>query len=168
MPTEGFVRSSLVTVFINPNASFPKIDLYLGIVRWWRICSGHRICLWYMARQSSILPMPTEGFVSASSSTFFSLILLMLCPKSENWAAASSRKGITSWKFCQILISEQWRCVWRESIHLKYPKSASDQPLQQLFFWIKIVDVPARRNASVAVPEIKVTWNLNLLINSQF
>jgi hypothetical protein len=43
MPTEGFVRSSLVTVFINPNASSPKIDLYLGIVRWRRICSGHRI-----------------------------------------------------------------------------------------------------------------------------
>ena len=43
MTTEGFVRSSLVTVFINPNASSPKIDLYLGIVRWRRICSGHRI-----------------------------------------------------------------------------------------------------------------------------
>jgi len=92
--------------------------------------------LWYMARQSSILSMPTEGFVSASSSSFFSLILLMLCPKSGNWAAASSRKGITSWKFCQILISVQLRCVWRESIHLEYPKSASDQPLQQLLFWI--------------------------------
>ena len=88
--------------------------------------------LWYMARQSSILSMPTEGFVSASSSSFFSFILLMLCPKSGNWAAASSRKGITSWKFCQILISVQLRCVWRESIHLEYPKSASDQPLQQL------------------------------------
>ena len=43
MPTEGFVRSSLVTIFINPNASSPKIDLSLGIVRWQRICSGHRI-----------------------------------------------------------------------------------------------------------------------------
>ncbi len=73
MPTEGFVRSSLVTGFINPNASSPKIDLYLGIVRWQRIC--------------------------------------------------------------QILISVQLRCVWRESIHLEYPKSASDQPLQQLLFW---------------------------------
>jgi hypothetical protein len=27
------VRSSLVTIFINPNASSPKIDIYLGIVR---------------------------------------------------------------------------------------------------------------------------------------
>ena len=43
MTTEGFVRSSLVTVFITPNASSPKIDLYLSIVRWRRICSGHRI-----------------------------------------------------------------------------------------------------------------------------
>ena len=31
MSTEGFVRSSLVTVFINPNASSPKIDLYLAL-----------------------------------------------------------------------------------------------------------------------------------------
>ena len=30
--------------------------------------------LWYIGRQSSILSMPTEGFVSASSSSFFSLI----------------------------------------------------------------------------------------------
>ncbi len=29
--------------FINPNASSPKIDLYLSIVRWRRICIGHRI-----------------------------------------------------------------------------------------------------------------------------
>ena len=43
MPTEGFVRLSLVTIFIIPNASSPKIDLYLDIVRWQRICSGHRI-----------------------------------------------------------------------------------------------------------------------------
>ncbi len=93
--------------------------------------------LWYMARQSSsILSMPTEGFMSASSSSFFSLTLLMLCPKSENWATFASRKGITSSKFCQILISVQLRCVWLESIHLEYPKSASDQPLQQLLFWI--------------------------------
>ncbi len=90
--------------------------------------------LWYMARQSSILSMPSEGFVSASSSSFFSLILLMLCPKSEIWAAASSRKGITSWKFYQILISVQLRCVWRESFHLEYPKSASDQPHSSSWF----------------------------------
>jgi hypothetical protein len=32
LKSEGFVRSSLVTVFINPNASSPKIGLYLGIV----------------------------------------------------------------------------------------------------------------------------------------
>jgi hypothetical protein len=51
------------------------------------------IFLWYIARQSFFLSIPTEGFVSASSSSFFSLILLMLCPKSENQAAASSRKG---------------------------------------------------------------------------
>ncbi len=37
------MRSSLVSVFINPNASSPKIDIHLGIVRWQRICSGHRI-----------------------------------------------------------------------------------------------------------------------------
>ncbi len=42
MPTKGFVCSSFLTVFINPNASSPKIDLYLGIVCWRRICSGHR------------------------------------------------------------------------------------------------------------------------------
>jgi hypothetical protein len=47
-----------------------------------------------MARQSSILSMSTEGLVSASSSSFFSLILLMLCPKSENWAADSSRREL--------------------------------------------------------------------------
>ncbi len=69
----------------------------------------------------------------------FSLILLMLCQKSENWAAASRRKGITCWKFCQILISVQLRCIWRESIHLEYPKNTSDQRRQQLLFWIKIV-----------------------------
>ena len=96
--------------------------------------------LWYIARQSSILSMPTGGFMSASSSSFFSFILLMRCQKSENWAAASRRKGITSWKFCQSLISVQLKCIWRESIHLEYPKSASDQRRQQLLFWIKIVD----------------------------
>jgi hypothetical protein len=85
--------------------------------------------------------MPTGGFVSASSSSFFSLILLMRCQKSENRAAASSRKGITSWKFCQSSISVQLKCIWRESIHLVSPKSALDQRLQQLLFWIKIVNV---------------------------
>ncbi len=124
--------------------------------------------LWYMARQSSILSMPTEGFVSASSSLSFSLILFMLCPKSENQATASSRKGITSWKLCQILISVQLRCIWRESIHLEYPKSASDQPLQQLLFWIKIVGVQESLCRVCAVPEIKLTGNLNLFdFNSQ-
>ena len=97
--------------------------------------------LWYIARQSSILSTTTGGFMSASSSSFFSLILLMLCQKSENWAAASRRKGIACWKFCRILISVQLRCIWRESIRLKYPKSASDQRRQQLLFWIKIVNV---------------------------
>ncbi len=37
------MRLSLVSIFINPNASSPKNDIYLGIVRWRRICSGHRI-----------------------------------------------------------------------------------------------------------------------------
>ncbi len=117
--------------------------------------------LLYIAGQSSILSISTEGFVSASSSSFFSLILMMLCPKSENRAAASSRKGITSWKLCQILISVQVRCIWRESIHSLYPKSASDQPTQ-LFFWIKIVDVQDSLCRVHAVPGIKVTGNLNL------
>ncbi len=94
--------------------------------------------LWYIARQSFILSIPTKGFVSAILSSFFSLILLMLCQKSENWAAASSRKGITSWKFCHILISVQLRCMWREKHSTLIPKER--QRRQQLLFWIKIVD----------------------------
>ncbi len=138
MPTEGFMCASLVSVFIAPNASSHKVDLCLGIVRRRRICIEY---LWYTARQTSIRSMPTEGFVSARWNPIFSLVLLMLCPKSENWAAASRRKRIPSWKFCQILISLQLRCIWRESIHLEYPKSASDQRRQQLLFWIKIAYV---------------------------
>ncbi len=83
--------------------------------------------LWCIARQSFIISIPTGGFVSASSSSFFSLILLMRCQKSENSAAASSRKGITSWKFSQILKSVQLKCIRRESIHLEFLKSAPDQ-----------------------------------------
>ena len=125
--------------------------------------------LWYMARQSSSLSMPTGGFVSASSSLFFSLVLLMLCQNQKiELQLPVERELIPSWKFCQILISVQLRCVWRESIHLKYPKSASDQPLQQLLFWIKIIDVQESLCRVCAVPEIKVTGNLNLFdFNSQ-
>ena len=72
---------------------------------------------WYIDRH---LSMPTEGFVCANLSSFFSLILLMRCQKSA-W------KWITSWNFCQIFISVQSRCIWRESIRLYYTKSASDQ-----------------------------------------
>ncbi len=85
--------------------------------------------------------MTTGVFVSASSSSFFSLILLMQCQKWGNWAAASRRKGITYWKIRQSLISVLLKCIRRESIHLKFPKSAPDQRWQQLLFWIKMVNV---------------------------
>jgi hypothetical protein len=113
--------------------------------------------LWHMARQSFILPMPTEGFVSASSSSFFSLILLLLCPKSGNWAAASSRKGITSWRFCQI-------------IHLEYPKTASDQPLQQLLLLMtgNYLPICGAIQSHLQIDFKQVTRNLNLFnFNSQ-
>jgi hypothetical protein len=116
--------------------------------------------LWFIARQSSILSMPTGEFVRASSSSLFSLILLMRCQKSENWAAASRRKGITSWKFFQGLISVQLKCIWRENTHFEYPKSASDQRWQQLFFWIKKVDMQCSRNPCL---ESKVIGNLNFI-----
>ncbi len=116
--------------------------------------------LWYIARQSSILSMTTGRFMSASSSPFFSLILLMLYQKSENWAAASRRKGITSWKFCQSLISVQLQCLWRESIHLEYPKSAS------LLFWIKIVDVQESlcRVAGLCWAGNQTDWKFKLIL----
>ncbi len=106
MPTEGFVRSSLVTDLSIQMLPPLKLTFTQALCAYEGYAVGIDL-LWYMARQSSILSMQIEGFMSASSSSFFSLILLMLCPKSENWAAASSRKGITSWKFCQILISVQ-------------------------------------------------------------
>ncbi len=66
------------------------------------------IFLWYIARQSSILSIPSEGFVSASSTLFSSLVLLMLCPKSENQAADSSRKGLLPENYFKSWYQYNW------------------------------------------------------------
>ncbi len=100
--------------------------------------------LLYIASQLLILSMPTGRFVSERSSSFFSLTLLMLCKKSDNWGLLS----------CSFLEKENYLLkimtnldistieVYMARKHSTLIPKERFRPAQQLLLWIKIVHVP--------------------------
>ncbi len=166
MPTLRFVRSSLVTVFINPNASSPKIDLYLGIVRWRTLKDMQWASnfLWYMARPSSVLSMTTKGFLSASSSSFFSLILLMQCQNQKIELQLPGERELLPENSVKAWYQYNWGVYGEKAFTSntqRVPQTSAGSSCcseSKLSMCRKVcAGLPV-----CAVPEIKLTGNLNL------
>ncbi len=116
--------------------------------------------LCYIARQSSILSMPTEGFVSARSSSFFSLIFYWCCAENQKIELQLlgerellPENSVKSCYQCNLLVTVYGK---KASVHLIYSKGALDPRSSRC----SVSKLSMCRNACVA-QEFKLTGNLN-------
>ncbi len=128
--------ASIVSVFIAPNASSPKVDLCLGIVLWRRIFTGHRIFYgMYLDNHTLYLCQLKDSCAQDQALLFFDFIDAV--PKIRKFSCSIQEKGNYFLKI-QSNLDISTIEVYMERKHSPLIPKERFRPAQQLLFWIKI------------------------------
>jgi hypothetical protein len=141
MPTEEFVCSSLVSVFINPNASSPKIELYLGIVRWRRICSGHLIFYGtWLDDHPFYLCQLKDSWEQVRACSF--LWFYWCCAQNQKMELQLPvERELPPENYVKSWDQYKWGVYGEKAFTSNTQRALQTSPMQQQLFWIKMVDV---------------------------
>ncbi len=157
MPTERFMCASIVSVFITLNACSPKVDLCLGIVRWRRICDGHRICYGTLLDNHPFdLWQLDDSWAQVRTPSFLWLY----------WCCAQNQRNELQRPGERELLPENPVKSWYQYNGGVYGKKASICNIQRALQTRAAAGVQNQKfrcgNVAGILPESEVTGNLNL------